>query len=122
MNCGEADGGGGVPADGLSQDAFAGGSGQLFLDRGGLLGIGDGPDMLPRDKVKQALHGLLEHRLFSNNVQKLLGCASPAARPEARPTPSRHDYGVYLEFFVSHFAEKNLTQCTLSMERTQGPK
>src|SRR6267154_6112082 len=88
VNCGEGNGCGGVAADWFGEDAFARCGGPLFLERGGLLRVGDAPDAVWRDERPKARDGLLEHRLLADNVKELLGCARAAARPETRAAAS----------------------------------
>src|SRR5262249_41034832 len=94
VNCGECDGSGGVTADGFGKNAFARGSGQLPLKCGSLLCVGDAPDSVGRNEWTKALDGLLKHGLFADDVEKLLGSARSAARPETSAATSSEDDGV----------------------------
>src|SRR5438132_8785297 len=118
VNCSEGDGGGGVAADGFGENAFAGCGGQLFLERGGLLSVGDAPDAVRRNERTKARDSLLEHRLLADNIQKLFGCACAAAWPETRAAASGEDHGVDGELFEWH-GRKNLTQRARKRQRTR---
>src|SRR5580692_9328837 len=66
--------------------------------------------MIGRNKRAQPSDGLLKHRIFADDIEKLFRRASAAARPEARAASSGENDGVSLQFLFRHATEKNLTQ------------
>ena len=94
---GQCDGGGGVAADGFGEHATSRGSGQLLAYFGGLLGVGDRPDSFRRNEGPQTRDGLLQHGVFADDIEELLGRARAAARPEAGAAASGENDGVNAE-------------------------
>ena len=95
----EGDRGGGVAADGLCQNAFPRSGRKLFFYGGSLLSVRNGPGVVGRDDRPQPSDGLLEHRVFPDDVQQLLGGAGAATGPEARAATACENHRMSLEFF-----------------------
>src|SRR5882762_2454657 len=121
VNCGEGNGGGGIAANWFGEDAFARCGRQLFLERGGLLRVGDAPDAIGRNQWPKARDGLLEHRLLADNVKELLGCARAAAWPETRAAASGEDDGVDGKFSEWHGRKEFNTEGTEDAETNFRP-
>src|SRR5580692_945003 len=98
---------GGVATNGLGEHMFASGRRQLLLQRIGLLGVGDGPNVVRGYQRMKASDSLLKHRALANNVEKLLGSARAATRPEAGATSSGQNHGMNAELFFSHIVQVN---------------
>ena len=83
VNGGEADGCGGVAADGFGENVRRGNAAQFAADGGGLFDVSDGPEIARREKRSETRDCLAQHGFVAGDIQKLFGRARAAARPEA---------------------------------------
>ena len=86
--------GGSVASNGFGENVCSIQPRQLFADGGGLLVVGDDPEMRSREDRREALDGLFEHGLAADDIEQLLWRARAAARPEARAASSGENDGV----------------------------
>ncbi len=83
----------------LDQHALACRCRNLLADSRGLPRVRDRPDAFGGNQRFQTRHGLLEHRVLADDVQKLFWRARPAARPEPRSAPPGENHCVRCQFF-----------------------
>jgi hypothetical protein len=98
MDCGEADAGGGIAADGFHQDIFRGNFRELPSQFIGMSGARDDQGSIRRYQGGDPAHRFLNDGPVSRNVQKVLRLVLAAPRPESGPLAAGHDHGIHEGF------------------------
>jgi len=99
---GESDGGGSVATEWFGENVFARRGWKLFLEGGGLFGVGHAPDAIGWDERAKASDGLLEHGLLAEDVEELLGRFGAASRPETSAAAPGKYHGMNWQTFAGH--------------------
>ena len=100
MNRGEADSSSRVASGRLGKHMRLGNSAHFPLSSRGLVGVRDDPDVSRREKRREPRHGLPQHGLSSNDIEKLLRSTRAAARPKTRAASSGEQDGTCRERFT----------------------
>ena len=101
VNGGEADGCGSVAADRFGENVRRWNAAKFAADGQGLFDVGDCPEIARREKRREARNRLAQHGFVAGDIQKLLGRARAAARPEARAAPAGEKDGAGGNFLAS---------------------
>ena len=71
--------------------------------------IRDHQHLIRRDQISQSAHGRLNHGLFTEKLQQLLGLSLPAFRPKTRPRSTCHDDRVKHLFLPPRISSRKKT-------------